>query len=118
MRDTLSTKRLILKPLDKSYINEKYLGWLNDDEVLKFLETSAGSSLSDLEDYLFHIEKNQILAWALHTKASNKHIGNIKIDPIDYKNGYCEYGIMMGDKSEWGKGYAKEASLKIIQLLK
>ncbi len=48
-------------------------------------------------------------------KESNKHIGNIKIDPINYKHGYGEYGIMMGDKTEWGKGYAKEASQTIIK---
>mgnify|MGYP001809853298 CR=1 FL=1 len=47
-------------------------------------------------------------------KESNKHIGNIKIDPIHNKYGIGEYGILIGDKSEWGKGYAKEASKCII----
>jgi RimJ/RimL family protein N-acetyltransferase len=47
-------------------------------------------------------------------KSDDKHIGNIKIDPINLKLGTGEYGILMGDKNEWGKGYAKEASLTII----
>ena len=34
--------------------------------------------------------------------------------PIDYKNGFCEYGILMGDKTQWGKGFAKEASIGVI----
>ena len=51
---------------------------------------------------------------AIHIKESGKHIGNIKIDPINSKHAYGEYGILMGDKGEWGKGYAFEASKTII----
>jgi len=47
-------------------------------------------------------------------KETDKHIGNIKIDPIDSKHGYGEYGIMMGDKGSWGQGFAKEASKKVL----
>ena len=39
----------------------------------------------------------------IHLKENCKHIGNIKIDPINKKHGTGEYGIMMGDKDEWGK---------------
>ena len=58
--------------------------------------------------------KKNILFWAIHLKDSNKHIGNIKIDPIDYEDNSGEYGILMGDKTNWGMGYSKEASLAII----
>ena len=37
------------------------------------------------------------------------------IDPIDEKRKSGEYGIMIGNKLEWGKGYAKEASKTIIK---
>ena len=47
-------------------------------------------------------------------KKTNQHIGNIKIDPINYRHLYGEYGIMIGDKTTWGKGYAKEASIAVI----
>ncbi len=33
---------------------------------------------------------------------------------MNLKHGLCEYGIMMGEKSEWGKGYASEASKLVI----
>ena len=63
--------------------------------------------------YLIDVEKKNILFWAI-TLSNGKHIGNIKIDPIDYKHKNGEYGIMMGDKFEWGKGYAREASQLVI----
>lgn len=110
----ISTERLSLKPLNRSYLSDKYLSWINDEEVVKFLETQKGSSITDLEKFLLNIENNEIFAWAIEIKNSNQHIGNIKIDPIDYKNGFCEYGILMGEKAQWGKGFAKEASIGVI----
>ena len=44
----------------------------------------------------------------------DKHIGNIKIDPVDTKKMTGEYGILIGDKNSWGKGYAIESSKIVI----
>ena len=67
-----------------------------------------------LENFLKDVTKKDIYFWAIHLKKNNKHIGNIKIDPIRTIHGLGQYGIMMGDKSEWSKGYAKESSLAVI----
>lgn len=93
----------------------KYVSWLNDKNVNKYLESGGDYNLKKLEKYLTHYEKKQILFWAIFIKHKNIHIGNIKIDPIDLKLKSGEYGIMIGDKSEWGKGYAYEASNHIIK---
>ena len=61
------------------------------------------------------VEANDsMLFWAIHLKEGGKHIGNIKIDPVNKRHGLGEYGIMIGDSDEWGKGYAKEASELVI----
>ena len=112
--NVLETERLELHPLDSSFCSKEYLEWINNDEVIRYLETEKGSSINDLKNYLESIEKDKTFAWAIVVKDINKHIGNIKIDPIDYKHKYGEYGIMMGEKDFWGKGYAKEASNRII----
>ena len=112
---TITTERLLLKPLNRTYLSDKYLSWINDEEVVKFLETQVGSSITDLENFLLNVENNEIFAWAIEIKKSNEHIGNIKIDPVDYKNGNGEYGILMGEKAQWGKGFAKEASIGVIK---
>lgn len=112
--DFMQTERLLLFPLTKSYCSDEYLSWINDDEIIHFMEQKKGSTIQDLKEYLHSIEVNKILAWAIIIRENNKHIGNIKINPIDYKHGHGEYGIMIGDKNSWGKGYAKEASEKII----
>ena len=72
-------------------------------------------TIEKLIDYLKSVEEQSILFWAIVTREEGKHIGNIKIDPIDMESKFGEYGIMLGDKTEWGKGYAKEASERIVQ---
>ncbi len=111
----LETKRLLLRPLTLKHLSNRYVDWLNDVEVYKYLETGGNYTIEELKIYLKEQEEKNILFWAIHLKESNKHIGNIKIDPIDKVNNSGEYGIMIGDRSEWRKGYSKEASMRIIE---
>lgn len=111
---SLETKRLSLKPLSLVHLSNEYVKWMNDSEVIKHLESGGDYSIEKLEEFLKDVESKDILFWAIHIKNSNKHIGNIKIDPVDSKINSGEYGIMMGDKSEWGKGFAYEASQSVI----
>ncbi|MEO8934457.1 MAG: aldo/keto reductase [Xanthomarina sp.] len=110
----LESERLILKPLSVQHLSEVYVDWMNDIDVYRYIETGGNYTYQDLEQYLKEQESKGILFWAIHLKNNDKHIGNIKIDPINLELYSGEYGIMMGDKAEWGKGYAMEASLKII----
>jgi ribosomal-protein-alanine N-acetyltransferase len=110
----LKTNRLYLVPLSTSHLSDDYLKWLNNPIVVKYLETNCDYTMEMLRLFLIDIEKKEILFWAIHLQSNNKHIGNIKIDPVVLKHGICEYGILMGSMSEWGKGYAKEASNVVI----
>ena len=111
----LESKNLIYKPLSLEHLSKDYVNWLNDDKVNKYLESGNDYNLKKLENFLIEVEKKEILFWAIHLKKNNTHIGNIKIDPINEKHGLGEYGILIGKKSEWGKGYAKESSKTIIK---
>lgn len=114
MTPIIETQRLILKPLSLSHLSNDYVTWMNDPEVNKYLESGGDYTLQKLNDFLEEVEQKEILFWAIHIKEQNRHIGNIKIDPINNRHLFAEYGIMMGDKTEWGKGYAFEASRAVI----
>lgn len=77
------TKRLILKPLTLNHLSNDYVGWMNDSDVNKYLESGGDYTINKLKKFLIEQEEKDILFWAIHIKQSNKHIGNIKIDPID-----------------------------------
>lgn len=110
----LESERLVFEPLSLKHLSITYVNWLNNLKVIKYLESGGDYTLEKLEVFLKEQEHKDILFWAIFTKVSEKHIGNIKIDPIDLENNSGEYGILMGDTDEWGKGYAKEASVAII----
>lgn len=111
---TLETERLILQPLNKYFLSKDYVNWMNDKEVNRFLESGGNYTLEKLNDYLEEVESNPKYFWAIILKETNTHIGNIKIDPIDYIGLFGEYGIMIGDRTAWGKGIGYEASTSVI----
>ena len=110
----LESERLYYERLSTKHLSMTYVNWLNDTKVNTYLESGGDYTLHKLETFLTEQEQKNILFWAIHIKGSQKHIGNIKIDPINLENNSGEYGILMGDCNEWGKGYAKEASKTII----
>lgn len=113
---SLNTERLLLQPLGLDFLSENYLNWIKDNQIVEFMESGGNHyTIEMLKEYLTNIENQKTFSWAIVLKKNKSHIGNIKIDPINSKNLYGEYGIMIGDKSSWGKGYAKEASNEVIK---
>ncbi|MCA6478110.1 MAG: GNAT family N-acetyltransferase [Chitinophagaceae bacterium] len=110
----LKGDRTILKPLSKSFCNQKYLSWLNDPEVYKYLSSGGDFTMKQLVNFVREKSFEDIFFWAIIVKENNNHIGNIKIDKIDKNDLHGEYGIMIGDKSVWGMGYAAEVSKIVI----
>lgn len=111
----IESKNCYLKKLSLEHCTSEYLGWLNDPEVNRYLETGDfPTSTKDLQDYINQIPRNELFL-AIHSKENNSHIGNIRIHKIDFKNGLAEYGIMIGDKTKWGKGYAREVSIEVLR---
>lgn len=110
----LESERLIYKRVSAEHVTDAYVNWINDPEVNMYLETRGGYTLALLKAYIEEQYNKEIYFWAIHLKDSKKHIGNIKIDPINVETNSGEYGILMGDRENWGKGYAKQASNTII----
>jgi ribosomal-protein-alanine N-acetyltransferase len=107
---------LYYKAVSLAHFSDEYISWMNDPDVYRYLETGGNYTADDLRTYLTAAEANKnLLFWAIHIKSTDKHIGNIKIDPVNARHGYGEYAIMMGDRTAWGHGYAKEASATIIR---
>lgn len=111
---TLETERLKLEPISIKFCSNKYVNWLNDPEIYQYLDNGGNYTYNSLFDYLSKYTEDPVFFWAIIIKKANKHIGNIKVDPINKKNQSGEYGILMGDKNSWGQGYAKEATKAVI----
>ncbi|MFH1536889.1 MAG: GNAT family protein [Patescibacteria group bacterium] len=103
--ETIYLRKLINKDATK-----KYCSWLNDPGVNKFLETRK-STIKDLKEYIKKQNHNQdSLFLGVFDKKNNVHIGNIKLEPIDWKKKKAIFGIIIGDKNYWGRGVGQEAT--------
>lgn len=102
---------LRLASLDESAASGAYLHWMRDPEVLRYLEARHGSH--DVESLRCFIRdangSSDNLLLGIFLKADGRHIGNIKLGPIDRPNRRGEVGFMVGERASWGKGYASEA---------
>ena len=107
----LERERIYLRPVNVSDATDEYVSWLNDEEVNQFLEIRfIQHTLDMLRVYIEKVSKDHgILFLAIIRKDTDKHIGNIKLGPVDWYHRVGDIGIMIGDKASWGQGYAGEA---------
>lgn len=108
-------KRIFLRTIKESDINRKYLKWMHDQQVNQYLEIRFEKwSKSKIKKYIKDIKNNPAyLFLAIIFKEGDKHIGNVKIGPINRIHKFAEIGIIIGEKEFWGKGLATEA-IKLV----
>tara|TARA_Y100001958_G_C21248715_1_gene581908 strand:- start:30327 stop:30917 length:591 start_codon:yes stop_codon:yes gene_type:complete len=116
-RPFLIGDRIYLRPLDIDDVDGPYLHWVNNEEIISSLESLyLPTSRQQLVDYLSSVINNKdIVFLAIIETQTNKHVGNIKLGPIDWIKRKAIYGRMIGDKESWGKGYGTEAARLIIK---
>lgn len=106
----LERVRVYLREVRLSDVNERYYQWMNDPEINRYLETRfIPQSWQQIEDYVRKMEEDpNSVFWAIVAKDQNRHIGNVKIGPINWYHRFADISLFIGDKSYWGKGYGTE----------
>jgi ribosomal-protein-alanine N-acetyltransferase len=107
----LQGERLYLREVRPSDVNENYYRWMNDPEVTQYLESRFyPNSMESLREYVAgkRGDRNNVFL-AIILKDGDRHIGNIKLGPIDWIHRIGDIGILIGERDCWGKGYATEA---------
>tara|TARA_B100000029_G_scaffold364360_1_gene357553 strand:- start:54 stop:569 length:516 start_codon:yes stop_codon:yes gene_type:complete len=106
----IKSKRLYLRKFNFNNINKKYISWLQDKKINKFLSRNIKTDKNNLKKYFKKIKKNKkILFLAIYYKKNFNYIGNIKFEPINLKSKFTIMGILIGERKYLGKGLAKEA---------
>ncbi len=103
--------RLELRYLTPRDVNEAYVRWLGDPETVRFTESRHTShSLDSVRAYVAACASDSIEhLLGIFKIESGRHIGNIKIGPVNTYHRYASVGLIIGEKDCWGKGYATEA---------
>jgi len=108
--------KVFLRALEETDV-DNLVKWRNDRHITDSLggSTFFVSSIRE-RDWVSHIVKNDRndVRLAICLIENKKHIGNISLTSINWINRSAEYSVFIGEKEEWGKGYAGEASRLIL----
>jgi [ribosomal protein S5]-alanine N-acetyltransferase len=109
----LRTERFYLRPLVPSDATERYLGWLRDPDVRRFVY--AAVTTRDLVELRLYIEERaqraDVLFCGIFDSGTGVHIGNIKYEPVNVTEGYAVMGVLIGDPTYRGRGVTQEVLL-------
>ena len=92
-----------------------YHRWLRDADVVRYIgreELLEGVSFAAIEDYVKGLWADEnIVFLAVQDRETDNFIGTAKIRTVDeqgMRSRYGDIGIMLGDRSCWGRGLATE----------
>lgn len=106
MTPTISTSRLTLRPLIKASMSQ--VAWLRDPDVVRYSEQRHREhTLSSQLRYVGSFAGKSHL-WAIVVVETGDHIGNLSAKH-DEPNNVSDVGIMIGETTMWGNGYASES---------
>jgi diamine N-acetyltransferase len=90
-----------------------FVRWLNDPEVIQGLMVMIPFSLDDEEAWYDGVVKQpkeeRPLVIEILTEEGWEAIGNCGLAAIDWRVRRAEFGILIGAKQHWDKGYGTEA---------
>lgn len=108
----ICSESIYLRNLQPSDVTLGYLGWLSDPAINAHLEVrfSPPQSVSDLATFIADGNSSlHTLMLGIFLLKDGRHIGNIKLGPVDWHHKTGDMGFLIGDKEQWGKGYASKA---------
>lgn len=110
-------ERIDLKPLSFDELRGNYVSWLNDQAVCAFSRHGGETyTVEKARAWIAALEGDATReVWAIYLAGGSLHIGNISLQQIDHINRNAEIAILLGEKSEWGKGYGTEAVAMMLQ---
>ena len=104
----LQNKLLSIKPFELKYINKRFISFLNNPKVNKYLEVrKKKQTLISVTKYLQSIKKKKIIYCAILDLKKKNIIGTITLRNIG-KN-QCYIGYMIGDTRYFGTKISKQS---------
>lgn len=104
-------ERIFLRELTVADVSEVYVAWLNDPETGRFLETRwSAHDRAGIEAFVADkaASASEHL-YGVFLKDGERHIGNLKIGPLDPRHLRAPISYFLGAKDLSGQGLATEA---------
>ena len=95
----LPNKRLSLKILSAKDVSEKYVSWLNDYEVVQFTDQKHVEHNMEAVVNFVNSKFNLHVDLLFGIFFDVRHIGNIRLGPIDFNHKVSDISFFIGEKN-------------------
>jgi len=113
----ISDKIIYLCPIEETDFDDEFLGWLNDVEVVKYSrQRYKKHSLETSKAYLASFTNTSNLYLKIIECKTRRVIGSMTVY-FDISATIADIGILIGNKSVWGKGYGLRAWVMLMDYL-
>jgi [ribosomal protein S5]-alanine N-acetyltransferase len=105
-------ERVYLRALEREDLTGDYFSWLNDFEVTKNLASGTFPNNMQAMEAYYNAKQGSTsdVMLGIVLFEGDRLIGTVKLGFINWIHRTAELGIMIGDKSYWGKGYFPEVT--------
>lgn len=104
------TDTILIRPLSAGDVTDRYVGWLNDPIVYRFLGIRHRERSFTAEDILSFIEtcrETHRFHWGIFFE--ERHVGNVSCSEWSLANRWIDISYILGEKDVWGRGVATAA---------
>ncbi|MGH2457963.1 MAG: GNAT family N-acetyltransferase [Chloroflexota bacterium] len=110
---TIRGEKVALGPVSREVIVPLGLKWLNDLEVTRTLGVGASHPLTLEAEEVWYDRASRSetdVIFLVYEQATLRVIGSTGLHHVDHFNRTAEFGILIGEKDCWGKGYGTETA--------
>jgi [ribosomal protein S5]-alanine N-acetyltransferase len=106
--------KIYLRPVEREDAKQ-CVAWFNHPEITHTLLMYRPINLHAEEAFIDKaLQSEHDLVLGIAVLASDRLIGVAGLKDIDFRNRHAGFGIAIGEKEEWGKGYGTEATRLIV----
>lgn len=107
---TYETDRIFLRKIQVEDINERFMRWFADEELMQFYTNSRKTITKEvlLQSIQQGEASNSSFTYGIFYKETGDCIGTIKVGPINFNHKISDLVVLLGDKNYHGKGLAVE----------
>jgi RimJ/RimL family protein N-acetyltransferase len=107
--------KIYLRPLEIEDV-DSLVTWFNDTDVTRFLLRYRPLTRMEEEAFLRKIsESDTDIVLGIAVRENDRLVGFTGLNQLDVRNRHVRFGIGLGDKSTWGKGYGTEATRLMVR---
>ena len=113
----LGTGNYILRSLEESDATQRYLNWLKDPEVVRYLNAQhATPSIDGIQHYIRRHDNVTSFHVGIFSLPEENHVGNFSFY-LDIPSEVVNINVLVGEREFWGKQVVTETRAAILDFL-